>query len=90
MDDGWQAVEVEPETAAVDVNGGGDAIGDSHEDEAPGQLQSLFSWTEFLAGEQGVRRSRKPKPASTSLFEWALGMEREREEEPVGAGRRAA
>ena len=28
-------------------------------------------------------RSRKPEPASVSLFEWAL--EREREAEPVGA-----
>ena len=30
-------------------------------------------------------RSRKPQPASTSLFEWA--MELEREGEPVGTGR---
>ena len=30
-------------------------------------------------------RGRKPQPAATSLFEWALEMEQEREEEPVGA-----
>ena len=105
VDDGWQAVEVEPraghgvEPEAVAVNGNGhhDAIGPTVElvlvngrHEAPGQQQSLFSWTEFLAGEQGVRRSRKPRPASASLFEWALGMEREREAEPAGAGRQAA
>ena len=32
-------------------------------------------------------RGRKAQPAATSLFEWALEMEQEREEEPVGAGR---
>ena len=32
-------------------------------------------------------RSHKPQPASLSMFEWALGMEREREVEMVGAGR---
>ena len=32
-------------------------------------------------------RGHKPQPAATSLFEWALEMEQEREAEPVGAGR---
>ena len=32
-------------------------------------------------------RSRKPQPATPSLFDWALELEQEREEEPVGAGR---
>ena len=32
-------------------------------------------------------RSRKPQPAATSLFDWALSLEQEREAEPVGAGR---
>ena len=32
-------------------------------------------------------RSRKQKPASESLFEWALGLEKERETEPAAAGR---
>ena len=69
--------------AAVEVNGNG------HSDEAPEPQQSLFSWAEFMA-EEPVKpkgRSRKPQPAAASLFEWALEMEQEREEEPVGAGR---
>ena len=99
VDDGWRAVGVEPEPVAVEVNGHDDPICivptvdlvmANGCDEAGEQQQSLFSWTEFLAGEQGVRRRRKPRPASTSLFEWALSMEQEREAEPVGAGRRAA
>ena len=32
-------------------------------------------------------RSRKPQFATLSMFEWALTVEREREKEPVGAGR---
>ena len=69
--------------AAAPVNGNG------HHDEAPEPQQSLFSWAEFMA-EEPVKpkgRGRKPQPAATSLFEWALEMEQEREEEPVGAGR---
>ena len=68
--------------AAVEVNG------DGHSDEAPEPQQTLFSWAEFMA-EEPVKpkgRGRKPQPAATSLFEWALEMEQEREEEPVGAG----
>ena len=68
---------------AVPVNGNG------HLDEAPKPQQSLFSWAEFMT-EEPVKpkgRSRKPKPASTSLFDWAFTLEKEREEEPVGAGR---
>ncbi len=67
--------------AAVQVNG--------HHDEAPEPQQSLFSWAEFMAQEpvKPKGRGRKPQPAATSLFEWALEMEQEREEEPVGAGR---
>ncbi len=29
-------------------------------------------------------RSRKAQPVTASLFEWALEMEQEREEKPVG------
>ena len=67
--------------AAVPVNG--------HHDEAPEPQQSLFSWAEFMA-EEPVKpkgRGRKPQPAAASLFEWALTVEQEREEELVGAGR---
>ena len=116
VDDGWKAVEVEPE--AVEVNGNGHhaangiepsvelVLGNGHvpangngrhangngngrHDEAPEPQQSLFSWTEFMA-EKPVKpkgRSRKPQPSSPSLFDWALELEQEREEEPVGAGR---
>ena len=96
VDDGWKAVEVEPEMVAVEVKGHDattsirptvDSVPAYGYHEAGETQQSLFSWTEFLAGEQGVRRSRKRKPASASLFEWALSMEQERAEEPVGAGR---
>ena len=69
--------------APAPVNGNG------HHDEAPEPQQSLFSWAEFMAEEPVKRkgRGRKPQPAATSLFDWALEMEQEREEEPVGAGR---
>ena len=46
----------------------------------PGAAQTLFSWAEFMA-EGPIKprgRSCKPQPASLSIFEWALGMERER------------
>ena len=81
VDDGWKVVEVEPE--AVEVNGNG------HSDETPEPQRSLFSWAEFMT-EEPVKprgRSRKPQPASASLFEWALTVEQEREEELVGAER---
>ena len=92
VDDGWQAAEPEPETlVGVHHNGAvvvaGTAVGNGCGGEAIETQRSLFSWTEFLAEEQGSRRSRKPKPASTSLFEWAFSLEREHEQEPVGAGR---
>ena len=60
--------------------------GNGHHDEVPEQ-RSPFSWADFLAEVPVVSqgRGRKPQPASASLFEWALSMERERE--LVGAGR---
>ena len=69
--------------AAVPLNGNG------HHDGAPETQQSLFSWTEFMAKElvKPKARSRKPKGSSPSLFDWALSLEQEREEELVGAGR---
>ena len=43
------------------------------------------------AGRGGAReadrRRRRPQAASLSLFEWALSVEQEREEDLVGAGR---
>ena len=51
--------------------------------------QSLFSWAEFMAHEPAKpsRGQGKPKPATLSMFEWALTMEQKREEELVGPGR---
>ena len=46
---------------------------------------SRCSPREFMA-EEPVKpkgRNRKPKPATASLFDWALDMEKEREEELV-------
>ena len=61
----------------------------SEPQEAPETQWSLFSWAEFMAEEpvEPQGRSRKAKPSSLSLFEWALASEREREEEPAGPGR---
>ena len=102
VDDGWQAAEAEPEPVVVEVqvngsNSNGHVVdpvvvstnGNGHQEEAPEPQQSLFSWAEFMAGEpvKPRGRSRKPQPATLSMFEWALEMEQEREEEPVGAGR---
>ena len=88
VDAEWAA----PEPVAVEVHASGNghaavAVGGEAEDDAPERQRSLFSWAEFMAEEpaEPKRRSRRPEPASISLFEWAL--EREREGEPVGAGR---
>ena len=69
--------------AAIPVNGNG------HSNEAPEPQQSLFSWAEFMAEEPVKPKGRngKPKPASLSMFEWALSLEREREKEVVGVAR---
>ena len=66
------------------VNGNGT---NGHHDEAPEPQQTLFSWAEFMA-EEPVKprgRSRKPQPATLSMFEWALTLEqgRERKLEPT-------
>ena len=76
-------------TVKLVLGNGRHANGNGHHDEAPEPQQSLFSWAEFMA-EEPVKpkgHSRKPQPAATSLFEWALEMEQEREAEPVDAGR---
>ena len=67
--------------APVPVNGNG------HREEADEPQQSLFSWAEFMAEEpvKPKRRNGKPQPATMSMFEWAVELEREKE--TVGAGR---
>ena len=73
VDAAWAA----PEPVAVETV----TVGD----EPPERQRSLFSWAEFMAEEpaEPKGRSRRPAPASISLFEWAL--EREREAEPARA-----
>ena len=63
--------------------------GNGHQDEDPEPQQSLFSWAEFMAEEPVKPKGRKskPQPATLSMFEWALTLEKEGEAEPVGAGR---
>ena len=69
--------------AAAPVNGNG-----RHEEAAEGQ-QSLFSWAEFMAETpvKPSRRNGKPQLEAISMFEWALSLEKGREEELVDAGR---
>ena len=86
--DGHHADGIGP-TVELVLDTGHHANGNGHSDEAPEPQQSLFSWAEFMA-EEPVKpkgRTSKPQPAAASLFEWALEMEQEREEELVGAGR---
>ena len=100
VDDGWKAPEPKVvEVHANGANGNGNnanGVGPSfellpggngyHHDEAPEPQQSLFSWAEFMAEEPAKHkgRGRKAKPAPPSLFDWALELEQEREEETVG------
>ena len=82
VDEGWRGRE----PVAAGVVGAGVDKDDRRDD--PGEPQrTLFSWAEFMAAEpeEPRRRSRRPEPASISLFEWAL--ERERGAEPAGVGR---
>jgi len=90
VDDGWHVPELEPVVFDTSCSGAASeelvTVSSGIDDEAQ---QTLFSWAEFMA-EAPVKprsRSRKPQPASLSMFEWALGMELEQEAEPVGAGR---
>ena len=92
VDEGWHAVEVEaePEPVAVGADRNGTTPAEEtpwsngHE-EAPGTQQSLFSWAEFMA-QMPVKRPRKngkPKPATLSMFEWALSVEEDKEAQTV-------
>ena len=77
-------IEIGPTAGLFPVNGNG-----NHDQEATESQRTLFSWAEFMT-EEPVRpngRKRKPRPATISMFEWALNLERELEAEPVGAGR---
>ena len=56
----------------------GNGANDLHP-EVPEPQKALFSWAEFMTEEpiKPKGRSRKPQPASASLFEWALSIEKE-------------
>ena len=96
------AIGIGPTVELVSVNGHANGNGNGHapapvngngtnghdDDESPEAQQSLFSWAEFMAEEPvKPKRNRKPRPATLSMFEWAMTLEQQREEEPVGAGR---
>ena len=91
VDEEWHAVEVEvePETVEVHRNGTGivveTAAANGHADVVEETQQSMFSWAEFLAEEpqKPARRNGKPKPATLSMFEWALSLEEEKEAQTV-------
>ena len=85
--------ELVPANGNTPVNGNGyspapiNGSRNGRHEEADEPQQTLFSWAEFMA-EEPVKpkgRRRKPQPATLSMFEWALTLEREAE--PVGAGR---
>ncbi len=74
----------EPTVEVVQTDGRTRPDVDGRQDEPVEAVQSLFSWAEFMDEPvETKRRRRKPRPASLSMFEWAV----ERERELVGAGR---
>ncbi len=75
---------VEPAAGIVPADGHASLNGVGRSEETEERQRSLFSWSEFMAEPvEPKRRSRKPLPASVSMFEWA--MEQERVKETVGA-----
>ena len=74
-----QGVEFASERGFAAVNGNGHSpVTETEPAVSPG---GLFSWAEFMA-EQSVttgRRNRKPNLLSSSLFEWALSVEQEKQ-----------
>ena len=77
---------VQPTVDLAQANGRTPVDGDGDQDESDEDEQSLFSWAEFMAEPveaKPKRRNGKPRPASLSMFEWAMEQEREL----VGAGR---
>ena len=91
VDEGWHAVEVEPEIVEAHrngTNGTSAAIevvsANGHNGEAPEMQQSLFSWAEFMAETpQKPKKNGKEKSRTLSMFEWALSLEEEKQAETV-------
>ena len=79
VDDGWKALEVEPEVVEVNGNDIGPSfelvLGGNGHDETPETQQSLFSRAEFLAKEpvkrKGRSRSPLPRPCSSGRSPWS-------------------
>ena len=101
VDDGWKAVEIEPETIAVNGNGHHDPFGPTVElvpanghsngngNEANGHeepQQSLFSWAEFMAEEPVKPKRRSRKPRPASMSMFEWAMELEQEREREPVG----
>ena len=81
VDAEWAAPEPVAAEAVVVPADAGELRDDAREPQ-----RSLFSWAEFMAEDQvEPRRRRRDEAPTLSLFEWAL--DREREEELVGAER---
>ena len=74
VDEGWHAPEAEPIAVTVAT----EVVADSVE---PERQRTLFSWAEFMAGEQDEppTRQRRDEAPTLSLFEWALEQEQEAE-----------
>ena len=89
VDEEWHAAELEPETVEVHRNATGivveTAAANGHADVVEETQQSMFSWAEFMAEEpqKPARRNGKPKPATLSMFEWALSLEEEKKAQTV-------
>ena len=89
VDEGWHAVEVEPEVLEVHRNGTGVTVEvgatNGHDPDDTERQQSLFSWAEFMAEEpqKPTRRNGKEKSQTLSMFEWALSLEEEKQAETV-------
>ncbi len=78
VDEGWHAPK--PEPAIVEAGGvtvTSDAEG--RREDAGEPQRTLFSWAEFMAGEQDEppKRRRRDEAPTLSLFEWALEQEQE-------------
>ena len=86
--------DIGPTVELVPANGhaNGNGTNGHRDDEAPEPQQSLFSWAEFMAEETvKPKRNGKPQPATLSMFEWAMTLEQQREEErdaPIDVKRR--
>ena len=78
VDEGWHAPEPEPVIVEAEPVVAGAGAGEPR-DQAPERQRTLFSWAEFMAGEddEPPKRQRRDEAPTLSLFEWALEREQE-------------